>query len=204
MARLWPEVERRLVAWDLPPPRTALDYGCGVGRIAQALADCGLEVTGLDLSPRMVGLAERWNRHPGRCRYAVASDAAPDGAPFDLIYCALVLQHVPPREAARTLAGVLRWLSPQGMAAVQVVTGPAATGTLRRRLWQRLPRGAWRAFYRLRGEADLARVPLWPLPLRRARQAVRAAGCQLREVEANGMAGLEWRSAWLWITGASR
>src|SRR6478609_10480393 len=39
------------------------DLGCGPGRIAGHLASLGLEVVGVDLSPRMVEVARR--EHPG-------------------------------------------------------------------------------------------------------------------------------------------
>ncbi len=197
VARLWPEVERRLAAWSLPPPRTALDYGCGAGRIAQALAARGLQVLGRDVSPRMVELARSHNRHPDHCRYEVVGSG---GGPFDLLYSGLVLQHVPPTVAEHTLAALLPELAPRGLAVVQVVTGSAAAGRLRLRLWHSLPRGIWRLAYRLRGDPQLARVPVWPLTLRRARRAIDGAGCVLREVQPNGLAGPEWRSVWLWIT----
>jgi SAM-dependent methyltransferase len=49
------------------------DLGCGPGRIAGYLAARGLDVAGVDLSPRMVEVARR--EHPG-LRFEVASMAA--------------------------------------------------------------------------------------------------------------------------------
>ncbi|WP_285114064.1 class I SAM-dependent methyltransferase [Leifsonia sp. fls2-241-R2A-40a] len=49
------------------------DLGCGPGRIAGYLADRGLDVVGIDLSPRMVEAARR--DHPA-VRFEVASMAA--------------------------------------------------------------------------------------------------------------------------------
>jgi SAM-dependent methyltransferase len=49
------------------------DLGCGPGRIAGYLAGLGLDVVGVDLSPRMVDVARR--EHPG-LRFEVASMAA--------------------------------------------------------------------------------------------------------------------------------
>ena len=49
------------------------DLGCGPGRIAGYLAGLGMDVAGIDLSPRMVEVARR--EHPG-ARFEVGSMAA--------------------------------------------------------------------------------------------------------------------------------
>src|SRR5215472_8256894 len=45
------------------PRERALDFGCGVGRLSQALAEYFNEVHGVDVSPSMVELARQYNRH---------------------------------------------------------------------------------------------------------------------------------------------
>src|SRR5437660_12935525 len=44
----------------------ALDFGCGVGRLTQALAKHFDEVIGLDIAPSMLQLARRYNRWRGK------------------------------------------------------------------------------------------------------------------------------------------
>src|SRR4051794_28283830 len=54
----------------LDPPRergTALDFGCGVGRISQALAEHFDRVIGVDVAESMVREARRLNRHGDAC-----------------------------------------------------------------------------------------------------------------------------------------
>jgi SAM-dependent methyltransferase len=55
------ELEQRLlgrVLDTLPePPRTAVDFACGTGRVLSFLAGRGIEVTGVDVSPDMLALA---------------------------------------------------------------------------------------------------------------------------------------------------
>ena len=61
------EVAFLVEALDLRPGQRVLDVGCGPGRHARALAELGLEVVGVDISPRFVELA---------------AEGAPDGATF--------------------------------------------------------------------------------------------------------------------------
>src|SRR5687767_12790864 len=49
----------------------ALDFGCGVGRVTQALTRMAGDVVGIDIAPAMVARAREANRHGARCRYVV-------------------------------------------------------------------------------------------------------------------------------------
>jgi len=70
------------------PSGPALDFGCGVGRLAEAMAE-HVPTTGLDISPGMLELARR---RGGKASY---TDTLPDG-PFGWINSFIVLQHIPP------------------------------------------------------------------------------------------------------------
>jgi SAM-dependent methyltransferase len=107
---------------DVRPGR-ALDFGCGVGRITQALAPRFEQVVGVDVSPRMIETATALNRFPDRASYT-ANDAPHLGRfsddTFDFIYTNLVLQHIVPDITVVYLREFLRILRPAGVLVFQL------------------------------------------------------------------------------------
>ena len=49
--------------------KKALDFGCGAGRLTQALAPYFEEVYGVDISPSMLELANQYNSYGKKCQY---------------------------------------------------------------------------------------------------------------------------------------
>jgi len=115
---------------SLPTRRkSALDFGCGAGRLTQALADHFDSVVGVDISTSMLALAERLNQHGRRCRYILngASNLAIfETGTFDLIYSRLVLQHLPPRLEKAYLREMIRDLAVDGLLVFQLPSGQPA------------------------------------------------------------------------------
>jgi SAM-dependent methyltransferase len=95
---------------------TALDFGCGVGRITQAMARRFASCVGVDISRQMIEKAESWNRY-AHCRYvANSADRLPFAdASFSFIYSNIVLQHVPRRFSTAYLREFVRVLAPGGI-----------------------------------------------------------------------------------------
>lgn len=112
------------LGWRLPGG-AALDFGCGVGRLTQALCRRFERVDGVDIAPSMIRAAEQFNRFGDRCRYHLnARDDLtifPDGS-FDFIYSTYVLQHMHPAFARRYVEEFVRLLSPDGLALFQIAT----------------------------------------------------------------------------------
>ena len=109
--------------------RRALDFGCGVGRITQALAHEFERCDGVDISTSMLHAARRHNRHPGRCVYHL--NVAPDlalfaNATFSFVYSTLVLQHMEPRYSKVYIRELLRVLAPDGLLVFQLPSHRAA------------------------------------------------------------------------------
>jgi len=104
----------------------ALDFGCGVGRLTQALADHFERVVGVDIAASMVERARQANRHGDRVQYlvnAVDDLRALESGSFDFVYSNITLQHVPPEASRRYIAEFMRVLRPGGAAVFQVPSG---------------------------------------------------------------------------------
>lgn len=105
------------------PTRRALDFGCGVGRLTQALCGYYEESHGVDISATMVQMAMQKNQHGTRCRYHLneANDLKLfESNSFDLILSLLVLQHMEPRYSSVYIQEFLRILSPAGVLIFQL------------------------------------------------------------------------------------
>ena len=107
--------------------RTALDFGCGVGRLTQALADAPetdfQTIVGVDIATSMIDEARRLNRYSERCDYIVNEDAdlhRLESDSFDFILTLLVLQHMEPSLSTAYIAEFVRLLRPGGLAVFQL------------------------------------------------------------------------------------
>lgn len=104
-------------------PGAALDFGCGVGRLTQALCSHFDRSYGVDIAPTMIAEASRYNRHRERCTYVhnERSDLQVFANNFfDFIYSNIVLQHMRPEYSHAYLREFLRVLAPGGLLVFQL------------------------------------------------------------------------------------
>lgn len=140
----------------------AFDFGCGVGRLSQALAECFDSVTGVDIAPSMLDLAARHNRHGERCRYVLNQQE--DLQQFadrsvDFLYSRLVLQHLRPPAIRSYLREFVRLLDSGGVAVFNLPVSPL-DAPVRGGFKSRLPPSVVRACRRVRLELnDRLRFP---------------------------------------------
>lgn len=103
---------------------TALDFGCGVGRLTQAMAIYFEHCYGVDISTRMIELANQYNKYGEKCTYLVnfPDDLAvfPNDF-FDFIYSTITLQHMTTTYIKRYVAEFIRTLKPSGILVFQLI-----------------------------------------------------------------------------------
>lgn len=176
----------------------ALDFGCAVGRLTQALADHFDEVVGVDIARSFIDEAERYNRHGDRCRYLhnTRDDLALlDSASFDLIYTNITLQHSPPEHSSRYIEEFFRLVKPGGTVVFQVPAGRTAfDGTM---AWiLRRFRAAYISPLKQgwRRRCGQPVIGMYGIPRQRVETIVRTSAGRLIDVVENGAAGKGWQS----------
>jgi 2-polyprenyl-3-methyl-5-hydroxy-6-metoxy-1,4-benzoquinol methylase len=102
----------------------ALDFGCGVGRLTQALAEYFESVDGVDIAGSMINKAQQFNRFPDRVVYHlnVCGDLSlfPPNQ-YDFICSLIVLQHMPRALQQNYIHDFFRLLKPGGIAYFQAI-----------------------------------------------------------------------------------
>lgn len=104
-----------------------LDFGCGPGRITQALAQKSQSAIGVDVSSTMIAEARKHNRFPAKCAYKVNPHVGlPDFASdtFDLVFSYITLQHIEPQYTLQYLTDFIRIAKPGGHILFNLPTQP--------------------------------------------------------------------------------
>lgn len=112
------EAAERL-APHLRPDATALDLGCGIGRVALHVAPRCRALWAVDASPLMLRYARRRLAGHANVRYARSRGVSVPDVPassVDLLYSLLTLQHLEREDAFLLLQDARRMLRPDGTA----------------------------------------------------------------------------------------
>ncbi len=186
------EIARVRARYPELPRGRALDFGCGVGRLSQALAAHFDEVTGIDISAGMIALARQHNSAGPRVTYL--HNHRPDlalvnGTQFDFVYSLITLQHIAPDYARRYIAEFVRVLAPGGAVLFQI---PAASRVPPRRAPSGPTKLLWHVLNR-----SLAMEPVMQmhtLPRETVLATLREAGAEVLDVFRYDAAGAEFES----------
>ncbi|MDD9971457.1 MAG: class I SAM-dependent methyltransferase [Myxococcales bacterium] len=149
--------------------RSALDFGCGVGRLSLALSGRSEEVVGVDISPSMIAEAKRNAERMGRdnvsFRKASGSLEELAGQTFDLLVSDIVFQHIPVAAGLRLYRGLLDRLRPGARGAVSFTYDKATRLARLRQALKRVPlaQAAYDAVWTLRNASPPMQMNAYPL-----------------------------------------
>ena len=114
--------------FGVAPHGTALDFGCGVGRIANALAPRFESVVGLDIAPGMLERAEHDAARRGVRNVTYASSLYRDRLQpetYDFVHSYIVLQHIPTSVGEGIIRDIVRATKTGGFGALHFTYGHA-------------------------------------------------------------------------------
>ena len=135
-------------------PRSALDAGCGTGRVARELARRGVDAVGVDIDTEMLATARR--RSPELAWHCADLESVDLQRSFDVVLLAgNVMIFLAPGSEERVVANMARHLAPGGVlvAGFQLQPGrlgverydriATAAGLTLTERWSTWDRGAW-------------------------------------------------------------
>jgi len=151
------------------PLRKALDFGCGAGRLTQALAIYFYEVHGVDVAPSMIELARRHNRRGGKCIYYINEQSSlalfPNNT-FDFIFSIITLQHMHPYYSRKYIREFIRVLTPNGLLIFQIPSFPkhlpnTPINKFKLKIINMLPSKIWNLYLKYRYRYDPQRMEMY-------------------------------------------
>ena len=172
----------------------ALDFGCGLGRLSQSLAEHFVEVDGVDIATSMIEQAQMLNQFGTRVHYHLnqRNDLSLFAADrFDLIYSNITLQHMAPEYARAYLKEFTRVLKPGGSLVFQIPSHPA--WTIKGMMWRCLPLWLCGVLLRLKTR-QAVNMEMHGIARRDVLDLLREQGTKVMGCRLNSEAGSDWVS----------
>jgi len=133
------EIDQLEALLAIRPPRRILDLPCGQGRHAIELASRGYDVTGVDLSPFMLKVAEERARAAGvRARWLAGDMRAPiAGEKFDVVLNLFTSlgYFADAADDRRVVSAAAAMLVPEGRFVLEMINGERVMARFQEREW---------------------------------------------------------------------
>jgi len=174
----------------------ALDFGCGVGRLTQALAQYFDQVYGVDIAPSMIELAKQYNRYENKCLYYLNDTNKLElfaDESFDFVYTKITLQHVKPEYSKNYIKEFLRILAPKGLLIFQIPSEQTILGKLRASIVSIMPK-ALSNLYRRSRYGTKAKMEMYGIKREEVINLIAAHGADVLDVKQDKSAGKQWIS----------
>lgn len=172
----------------------ALDFGCGVGRLTQALAVTFADVDGVDIAPSMIEQANGFNPDPEHIHFHLNDRddlGLFESATFDFLLSLIVLQHIENRYKSGYLREFVRILKPGGIA---VFTVPSHAAWTPRGIVYRLVPNTLLNLWRKRQYGYEGVMELHGMARGQVEEIIRSAGAQVVSVVDEPLLGTDWKS----------
>ena len=166
-------------------PQTAVDFGCGVGRVTLALAKISSQVLAVDVSETMLeearkNCAKQGMENANVTFMTTAEFLRQPDASADFVHSFIVLQHIPPSCGYPLIQKLISTLKEGGIGAIQVTFSDKRSRL--RRLLSRIKAGvpgAAQLSNLLRGRPlNFPAMPMYSYRLDRVLQLLHDNGCQ--------------------------